>query len=221
MNTEQKTGNGKEIVILRLGHRPERDKRITTHVGLTARALGASGMLLAADDQKITENILDLTSRFGGGFFIKNNVHAMEEIKKWQSEGGKVCHLSMYGINLPDVIPTLKETKKLMLIVGAEKVPGEFYEAADWNVAVGNQPHSEVAALAVTMDRIAGDDPLTRTFENAELEVVPMVKGKKVIHHDECDKESEGDDIPEAEVEEADIIESDCETADESVLSTL
>ncbi|MCG7852473.1 MAG: tRNA (cytidine(56)-2'-O)-methyltransferase, partial [Methanosarcinaceae archaeon] len=24
-----------QIVILRLGHRPERDKRITTHVGLT------------------------------------------------------------------------------------------------------------------------------------------------------------------------------------------
>ncbi|MCG7848715.1 MAG: tRNA (cytidine(56)-2'-O)-methyltransferase, partial [ANME-2 cluster archaeon] len=31
------------IVVLRLGHRPERDQRVTTHVGLTARALGASG----------------------------------------------------------------------------------------------------------------------------------------------------------------------------------
>ena len=35
-----------DIVVLRLGHRPERDARVTTHVGLTARALGASGMLL-------------------------------------------------------------------------------------------------------------------------------------------------------------------------------
>ncbi|MHC1579644.1 MAG: tRNA (cytidine(56)-2'-O)-methyltransferase, partial [Candidatus Alkanophagales archaeon] len=27
-----------EVVVLRLGHRPERDKRVTTHVGLVARA---------------------------------------------------------------------------------------------------------------------------------------------------------------------------------------
>ena len=37
-----------EIVVLRLGHRLERDKRVTTHVGLVGRALGARGMLLAA-----------------------------------------------------------------------------------------------------------------------------------------------------------------------------
>ncbi len=199
----------KEIVVLRLGHRPERDKRITTHVGLTSRALGASGMLLASDDEKITANILDLTSRFGGGFYIKNNVNALEEIRKWQAAGGKVCHLSMYGINLPDVVPELKKTEKLMLVVGAEKVPGEFYEASDWNVAVGNQPHSEVAALAITLDRIAETDPLTAKFDNAELEVIPMIKGKKVIHHEDEEKTLEGDDIPESDVEETDILEAD------------
>ena len=32
-----------EIVVLRLGHRPERDQRVTTHVGLLSRALGARG----------------------------------------------------------------------------------------------------------------------------------------------------------------------------------
>jgi Uncharacterized protein conserved in archaea len=179
----------REIVVLRLGHRPERDKRITTHVGLTARALGAGGMLLASDDKKITENIEEMTSRWGGCFFVKNNVGAFEEIKKWKNDGGKVCHLSMYGINLPDAVPELKEEKKLMIIVGAEKVPGEIYELADWNVAVGNQPHSEVAALAITMDRIAETDPLTVPFENAELTVVPMKKGKKVIHDNELKNE--------------------------------
>ena len=175
----------KETVVLRLGHRPERDKRITTHVGLTARALGARGMLLASDDKKITENITEMTSRWGGDFFVKNNVNAEKEIKKWKEDGGKVCHLSMYGINLPDAVPELRKQKKLMLIVGAEKVPGEIYELADWNVAVGNQPHSEVAALAITMDRIAESDPLTAVFEKAELTVVPMAKGKKVIHDNE------------------------------------
>lgn len=175
----------KEIVVLRLGHRPERDKRITTHVGLTARALGASGMLLASDDKKITENIEEMTSRWGGDFFVKNNVSMTQEIRKWQAEGGKVCHLSMYGINLPDAVPELKKQNKLMIIVGAEKVPGEIYELSDWNVAVGNQPHSEVAALAITMDRIAETDPLTAVFENAELTVIPTAKGKNVIHDDE------------------------------------
>ncbi|MDR0767533.1 MAG: tRNA (cytidine(56)-2'-O)-methyltransferase [Methanosarcinales archaeon] len=175
----------KEIIVLRLGHRPERDKRITTHVGLTARALGASGMLLASNDQKIADNIEEMTSRFGGDFFVRNNVSMTAEIKKWKAEGGKVCHLSMYGINLPEAVPELKKQEKLMIIVGAEKVPGEIYRLADWNVAVGNQPHSEVAALAITMDRISETDPLTAVFENAELTVVPMTIGKSVIHDNE------------------------------------
>ncbi|WNY24551.1 tRNA (cytidine(56)-2'-O)-methyltransferase [Methanolapillus millepedarum] len=175
----------KEIVVLRLGHRPERDKRMTTHVGLTARALGANGMILASDDQKIEENINEISPRWGGSFFIKNNANAMEEINNWKKEGGKVCHLSMYGINLPDIVSELKTEKKLMLIVGAEKVPGEIYEVSDWNVAVGNQPHSEVAALAITLDRIAETDPLLKTFGNAELTVIPMGKGKKIVHDNE------------------------------------
>ncbi|MCL2863770.1 MAG: tRNA (cytidine(56)-2'-O)-methyltransferase [Methanimicrococcus sp.] len=187
--TSETSVTSKEIVVLRLGHRPERDKRITTHVGLTARALGACGMLLASDDKKITENITEMTSRWGGDFFVKNNVNMKKEIEKWKEDGGKVCHLSMYGINLPAVVPELKEQKKLMIIVGAEKVPGEVYELADWNVAVGNQPHSEVAALAVTMDRISESDPLTAVFDKAELTVVPMTKGKKVIHENESKDE--------------------------------
>ncbi|MDV0446203.1 hypothetical protein MsAg5_00300 [Methanosarcinaceae archaeon Ag5] len=175
----------KEIVVLRLGHRPERDKRITTHVGLTARALGADGMILASDDPKIEENIKEIAPRWGGEFFIKNDANAMEEINNWKKVGGKVCHLSMYGINLPDAVPELKKESKLMFIVGAEKVPGEIYEVSDWNVAVGNQPHSEVAALAIALDRIADTDPLLKTFDNAELTVIPMEKGKKVVHDNE------------------------------------
>jgi len=187
----------KEIVVLRLGHRPERDKRITTHVGLTARALGACGMLLASDDKKITENIKEMSSRWGGDFFVKNNVSAEKEIQKWKEDGGFVCHLSMYGINLPDVVFELKKQNKLMIIVGAEKVPGEIYELSDWNVAVGNQPHSEVAALAITMDRISESDSLTAVFEKAELTVVPTAKGKTVLHDNELKNKKETSDSAE------------------------
>jgi tRNA (cytidine56-2'-O)-methyltransferase len=173
----------KKIVILRLGHRPQRDKRITTHVGLTARAFGAEGMLLASNDPKLTDNLIDASNRWGGDFYVKNDVSWKAEITKWKDNGGKVCHLSMYGVNLPDAVPELKKCEKLMIVVGAEKVPFEIYEMADWNVAVGNQPHSEVAAVAVTMDRIAESEPLNNAFEGGELTIVPMGCGKKVIDH--------------------------------------
>ncbi|NPE27815.1 tRNA (cytidine(56)-2'-O)-methyltransferase [Methanococcoides sp. SA1] len=172
-----------KVVILRLGHRPERDKRITTHVGLTARALGAEGMLLASNDKGIKNVIEDVADRWGGDFYVENDVNWKEEIIKWKEDGGKVCHLSMYGINLPDAAGEMKLCDKLMIAVGAEKVPTEIYNMADWNVAVGNQPHSEVAAVALTMDRIAQEETLNREFGDAELTIVPTECGKRVINN--------------------------------------
>lgn len=173
----------KRIVLLRLGHRPERDKRITTHVGLTARLLGAEGMLLASDDPGIVQTLEDVVRRWGGNFYLKNNVNFKQEIKEWKAEGGKVCHLSMYGVNLPNVTDELKKCDRLMIAVGAEKVPPEIYQLADWNVAVGSQPHSEVAAVAITMDRIAEGEPLEKEFPDAELKIVPTERGKQVIEN--------------------------------------
>ncbi len=173
----------KRIVLLRLGHRPERDKRITTHVGLTARLLGAEGMLLASDDPGIVQSLEDVVRRWGGDFYIKNNVNFKQEIREWKAEGGKVCHLSMYGVNLPGVTDELKKCNRLMIVVGAEKVPPEIYQLADWNVAVGSQPHSEVAAVAITMDRIADGEPLEKEFSGAELTIIPAERGKQVIEN--------------------------------------
>lgn len=61
-----------EIVVLRMGHRIDRDRRVTTHVGLCARALGAQGMLLAASDRSVVSTIRDVVQRWGGtsGFAI-------------------------------------------------------------------------------------------------------------------------------------------------------
>ena len=175
----------KQILILRLGHRPERDKRITTHVGLTARALGAEGMLLASNDIGIVTSIEDVSERWGGNFYVKNDVNWKHEIKKWKDGGGKICHLSMYGINLPEALTEIKRCDKLMIVVGAEKVPPDIYGLADWNLAVGNQPHSEVAALAITLDRIAENDILKKEFEGAELKILPSDHGKIVIENKE------------------------------------
>lgn len=170
------------IIILRLGHRIQRDQRITTHVALTARALGAEGMLLDSDDAGIEKSLEEASARWGGSFYVRRISSWKSEIKKWKDEGGKVIHLTMYGLILPDVVPEIR-TDKLMIVVGAEKVPPEVYQLADWNVGVGNQPHSEVAALAITLDRLAaayGVDPLRTKFTGGELEIVPKKIGKEV-----------------------------------------
>ena len=53
---------------MRIGHRPERDKRITTHVGLVARAFGAEEMLLSGRDSHVEESLADVAERWGGDF---------------------------------------------------------------------------------------------------------------------------------------------------------
>jgi len=173
-----------EIVVLRLGHRPERDKRITTHVGLVARALGARGMILASEDKGVARSIKEVTKRWGGDFFMQTETKWREEVKKWKRKGGKVCHLTMYGENILDAIDEIrKEAKKarIMVVVGAEKVPYDVFEVADWNIAVSNQPHSEIAALALFLDYLQQGKELKNKFEHARVEIVPKRRGKKVM----------------------------------------
>lgn len=169
------------VVVLRLGHRPERDKRITTHVGLVARAFGAEEMLLTGRDAHIEESLADVAERWGGDFRLKSDVSWRGEAVRWKEEGGKIVHLTMYGSNLPDVIDEIRQSESIMVAVGAEKVPAEMYELADWNVAVGNQPHSEVAALAVFLDRLFEGKELLSEFEGG-LKIVPSPRGKQVIY---------------------------------------
>ncbi len=171
------------VVVLRLGHRPERDKRITTHVGLVARAFGAEEMLLSGRDSSVEESLMDVVKRWGGGFRLKTDVSWHGEVRRWKEAGGKVVHLTMYGSNLPDVINEIRCCEEILVAVGAEKVPREMYDLADWNVAVGSQPHSEVAALAVFLDRLFQGIELSGEFEGG-LKIVPLPRGKQVLYPD-------------------------------------
>ncbi|MBP1910955.1 tRNA (cytidine(56)-2'-O)-methyltransferase [Thermococcus stetteri] len=171
------------IVVLRLGHRPERDKRITTHVALTARAFGADKIIIAAEeDEHVKESVEDVVRRWGGPFEIEFNPSWKKLLREWE---GVVVHLTMYGIHIDNAVPLIKEElksgKDILIVVGAEKVPREVYEIADYNVAVGNQPHSEVAALAVFLDRLLEGAGLRKEFQNAKLKIVPQERGKKVL----------------------------------------
>ena len=49
-----------DVSVLRLGHRVDRDKRMTSHLGLTARAFGANRVILAGDNDKTPLETLSL-----------------------------------------------------------------------------------------------------------------------------------------------------------------
>ena len=168
-----------EVVILRIGHRPERDQRVTTHVGLTARALGAKGMYIAAADKGVVSSIEDVVSRWGGAFFCQDTVKWRSCLRDWKAAGGIVVHLTMYGLNLPDIIGDIKIHKKILVIVGAEKVPGEMYGLADYNVAVTSQPHSEISSLALFLDHYFSGQEFRNEFPGARIRIIPSGKGKQ------------------------------------------
>ncbi|MGB1585434.1 MAG: tRNA (cytidine(56)-2'-O)-methyltransferase [Thermoplasmatota archaeon] len=173
------------IEVLRLGHRPQRDKRITTHVCLTARAMGARAAHIAEEDGHVVESVRDLSTRFGGGFEVDDNTGWKGVVKQWKADGGQVVHLTMYGRPLHEAVPAIHERgSDVLVVVGAEKVPGDLYKLADENVAVGNQPHSEVAALALLLDRLRRGAWEHDDFDGAQVKVIPQAHGKKLEPQD-------------------------------------
>lgn len=164
------------ITVLRLGHRPTRDKRVTTHVALTARAFGAARVLVDTRDEALEKTIRDLVRRFGGPFEIETGVSWRRVLREFS---GTKVHLTMYGLHLDEVLPKIPRDD-LLIVVGAEKVPADLFRIADYNVAVGNQPHSEVAALAVFLDRLLDRSGLRQEFRG-RLRIRPSPRGKAVV----------------------------------------
>lgn len=173
-----------QTVVLRLGHRIPRDLRVTTHVCLTARAFGADGLVLAdVVDTTLERTIRDVSQRFGGDFWIRMGDSWRQVVKEWKSKGGEVVHLTAYGMPLSQAIEGIRSSPSpKLVVVGAEKVPGEVFEAATWNVAITNQPISEVSALAMFLDRYFEGKQFSMEFENAEVKIIPSERGKKVVN---------------------------------------
>lgn len=176
-----------KVFILRWGHR-HRDQRLTSHVALTARALGASGFIMAdMADTKVKETIEKVTERWGGDFHFEMGKPWKRVVKNWKTDKGVTVHLTAYGENIQtsDVMQRIRETQKdVLVIVGSQKVPPSFYNesVSDFNVAVGNQPHSECSSLAVFLDRYFEGQELSKDFaDSAKMKIVPQVRGKKVV----------------------------------------
>ena len=156
-------------------------------MALAARALGAAGIILSeVEDVKIKESIEKICRDWGGRFFFKMGMPWKRVVREWKAKEGLVVHLTAYGENVETsgVLERVKALgKDVLVIVGSQKVPGEFFseDVSDFNVAIGNQPHSECASVAVFLDRFFDGKELGRSFENAQVRIEPQPRGKRII----------------------------------------
>jgi len=122
-----------------------------------------------------------VNKRWGGEFKVDIINDWRNVLKEWKEDGGLVAHLTMYGLGINEVLDELCSVDKdILVVIGAEKVPSEIYTKSDFNIAIGNQPHSEVAALSIFLDRFFGGEELKRQYNHAKYRILPNAKGKTV-----------------------------------------
>ncbi|MFH1364490.1 MAG: tRNA (cytidine(56)-2'-O)-methyltransferase [Candidatus Aenigmatarchaeota archaeon] len=167
--------------ILRLGHRPFRDQRITTHVCLAARSFGADKIIYSGEkDSKLEEGIRKIVQNWGGKFDISYEKNWKRVIEDHKKNKFSIIHLTMYGLAVQKQITKIRKNKKILIIVGGEKVPGEVYQLADYNISVTSQPHSEVSGLAILLHEFWKGKELDRRFPNARIRLTPAERGKNI-----------------------------------------
>jgi len=180
-------GSTRKVSVLRLGHRRDRDKRITSHLGLTARAFGADEVILSGDkDTSALETWDSVTQRFGGRFTSRYESKPIKFLKDLsESQEVTIVHLTMYGEPWREAISLIPDDKPVMVVVGGTKVPTEVFQISHVNISVGNQPHSEVSALAVFLDSWIGPVDESSRFTGGRIKVQPSARNKKVINERE------------------------------------
>ena len=168
--------------VLRLTHRIRRDPRLSSHVALTARAFLADKIYYSGDhDAAFESSINNTVNRFGGDFEILYVKDAVKFVQKRKEQGFLIVHLTAYGMRLKDAIQKIKLYKNVLIIVGSERVEPEYYELADYNVSITNQPISEVSALAVFLHEYFDGKELDIKFDNAKIIFNPSRTGKDII----------------------------------------
>ena len=148
--------------VLRLNHRIERDKRLTTHIALIARAFGCKGFIYTGEeDLKLEESISQVNSSWSKNheFIISYWDDWLKNLKLVLKTNTILVHLTMYGSKIQDLQEEInslytKERLNIIFVVGGAKVPDIVYKLSKYNISITNQPHSEAGALAVALDRI-------------------------------------------------------------------
>ena len=93
----------------------------------------------------------------------KNKAFAKAIAKESIAEGKKLGRLA---------IKEIRKEKNLLIVVGGAKVEPVFYELADFNISVTNQPHSEVASLAIILDKYFNEKEFSLDFKNAKRKII-------------------------------------------------
>src|SRR2546422_5630767 len=112
------------MTVLRLGHRPARDKRVTTHVALTARVFGADAVLVSTRDPALERTVRNVVRRFGGSFRIETGVSwrgLLRDLKRPK------VHPTMYGLPIDYVLPRIPPHEPL-IVRRAGKDPRDVYD---------------------------------------------------------------------------------------------
>jgi len=126
--------------------------------------------------------------RFGPGCRLEHIRDWAGFIRRWE---GPSVHLTMYGKTLDETIESLHRSTDIdfgeckcepdiLVVIGSEKVQRKVYELADHNTSIGNQPHSEIAALSVFLDRLFKGKQFNREYEG-EWKILPDLRGKTVV----------------------------------------
>ena len=165
--------------MVRVGHRYVRDYRTLTHLCLVSRALGAESIYLEEVEKELSESVDEVNKTWGGDFKVIQ-AKWKKVFEEARDEGRKIVHLTMYGMPIQDKVTELRKHDKFLIAVGGPKVPSEVYQMADYNIGVTSQPHSEVAALAVTVHELQKGEELKKVFRDYRLRIVPSERGKQV-----------------------------------------
>jgi tRNA (cytidine56-2'-O)-methyltransferase len=177
------SSNNKSIQVLRIGHRFVRDDRTVTHLCLVSRALGAEAIYLQEVEKELLDSVAEVNATWGGEFRVTEEPSWKKVVLAAKKEGRLVVHLTMYGTPLQERVGEMRGrggTGGFLIVVGGPKVPGDIYGLADLNIAVTNQPHSEVAALAILLHELQEGKELKREFSHSKLKIVPQERGKRV-----------------------------------------
>ena len=147
--------------VLRLNHRIQRDKRLTTHIALIARAFGCKGFIYTGEeDFKLEESIKKVNSAWSQNneFIISYWDDWIKNLKIILQTNTLLVHLTMYGSKIQLLQDEINQKYisgfNVIFVVGGAKVPDIVYKLSKYNISVTNQPHSEAGALAVALDRI-------------------------------------------------------------------
>jgi len=164
---------------------------MTTHVGLTARALGADRVIFPDNAGQSAETVRDITDRFGGPFAVELRDDQKAIVRNFE---GVVVHLTMYG----ERVKTWRETfasrskgrrppdrrRRREGAVGAVRAR-RLQRGRDEPAALRGR-----RARRVPRPAVRGTE-LDREWEDADRRVMPEATGKTVIDADE--ERSDGD----------------------------